>query len=403
MQSLYPTSTLSVSELTGRVRALVEMDLGNVTVEGEVSNFRRPASGHCYFTLKDADAQVRAVMWRSQTAGVPFVPKDGMLVRVEGYVSVYEPRGDLQVIAQAMHLAGEGALQKAFEALKHKLAAEGLFDTAHKRPLPPYPEAIGLITSGTGAALQDVLSVLGRRFPQVRVFLCPVKVQGMGAAEAIAEAVEAFNEVPEDHPLRVDLLLVGRGGGSVEDLWAFNEEVVARAIYASRIPVISAVGHETDFSIADFVADRRAATPSMGAELAVPDRRDVEAVVRGLHAALRESVTRKLVLHRQRINYLTGCYAFNRPVEQVRRYSQHLDGLVGRLHRGAGQHLRAERVRLEALHRHLEMLDPMRPLGRGYAWVERAGLPIRAARDLAAGDTVTLHFGDGRQEAEIKK
>jgi exodeoxyribonuclease VII large subunit len=379
------------------------MALGAVVVAGEVTHSRRPASGHCYFTLKDADAQVRAVMWRSQTAAVPFVPGDGMLVRVEGYVSVYEARGDLQVIAQEMQLAGEGALQKAFEALKRKLAAEGLFDAAHKQPLPPYPEAIGLVTSGTGAALHDMVSVLRRRFPQVRVLLCAVQVQGMGAAEAIAEAIEAFNEVPEGDPLRVDLLLVGRGGGSVEDLWAFNEEIVARAIHASRLPVISAVGHETDISIADFVADCRAATPSMGAELAVPDRRDVEAAVRGLHAALHESLTRKLLLHRQRISYLTGCYAFNRPVDRVRQYGQHLDGLTGRLHRSARQHLRGEQVRLEALRRQLEMLDPMRPLGRGYAWVERGGQPVRSAHELAAGDAVTLNFRDGRKEADIKK
>ncbi|HMB89444.1 MAG TPA: exodeoxyribonuclease VII large subunit, partial [Rhodothermales bacterium] len=261
---------LSVSDLTRGLREVVETQFDNVWVEGELSNFRQYRSGHCYFTLKDDDAQLRCVMWKHFTQYVFFDPQDGMLVRLHGHASVYETRGELQLVTRSMQLAGEGALQKAFEELKQRLEAEGLFAPGHKQSLPPYPESIGIITSGDGAALHDILSVLSRRFPQVRVLVCPVHVQGMGAAEEIAEAITTFNSLPPGDDFRPDVLIVGRGGGSAEDLWAFNEEVVARAMYDAEIPTISAVGHETDYSISDYVADVRAATPSMAAELVVP-------------------------------------------------------------------------------------------------------------------------------------
>ena len=237
---------LGVAELAEGIRACLEREFADVWVEGEISNFHRHRSGHCYFTLVDEAAQVRCVLWRHFTPYVFFEPKDGLLVRVHGKVSFYERRGTAQVVARSMQLAGEGALQRAFEQLKAKLAGEGLFEAQHKKPLPRFPETIGVVTSGSGAALQDVLSILERRFAAVRVLVCPVPVQGLGAAGAIAEAVEAFNAVEPGDPLRADLLIVGRGGGSAEDLWAFSEERVARALFASQIPIISAVGHETD-------------------------------------------------------------------------------------------------------------------------------------------------------------
>ncbi len=393
--------TRTVSEVVAGLKACVEDAFGEVEVTGELSNFNRARSGHCYFTLKDAAAQLDCVMWRGFTRYVFFEPQDGMLVRLKGSASVYERRGQLQLVAKSMRLAGEGALQQAFERLKKKLAAEGLFNAARKKPLPPFPEAIGLVTSGESAALQDLLSVLGRRFPQVRVLLRPVAVQGLGAAGQIAEAVAAFNAAPPDGTPRPDLLIVGRGGGSAEDLQAFNEEVVARAIAASEVPVISAVGHETDTSIADFVADARAATPSMAAEVAVPDRREVEALVRAFYEDLAGNLRQRLREARQRVAHLTASRAFHRPADLLRRRQQEADDLVRRLARIGERLTEPQRRRLEHLQARLDALDPKRPLGRGYAFVERNGQPVRQAATLERGDRVTLRFGDGAREAAI--
>lgn len=266
---------LSVAELTRGLSDLVEDRYDDVWVEGELSDFTRAASGHCYFSLKDEDAQIRCVMWKHLTKYVYFEPEEGMQVRVNGHASVYERRGDLQIQAQAMRQAGKGAQQKAFEELKQTLQAEGLFAPERKQALPAFPDTIGVVTSGQGAAIHDIQSGLARRFPPAEVVLCPVKVQGLDAPRAVADAVAAFNDLPADDAQRPDLLIVGRGGGSTEDLWAFNEEVVARALDASNLPVVSAVGHESDVTIADLVADERAATPSAAAERVVPDRRDV--------------------------------------------------------------------------------------------------------------------------------
>ncbi|ARA91712.1 MAG: exodeoxyribonuclease VII large subunit [Bacteroidetes bacterium] len=393
---------LSVRELVRDLKEAVERGFGHVRVEGELSNVRRPASGHCYFTLKDADAQLRCVMWRFRAGALFFEPRDGLLVRAHGEVSIYERRGDLQMIVERLEPAGEGALQQAFEALKEKLRREGLFNAAHKKPLPPYPEAIGIVTSGSGAALHDVLSILERRYPLVRVLVCPVQVQGLGAAAAIAEAIAAFNALPPGDPLRPDVLIVGRGGGSAEDLWAFNEEPVARAIFASEIPIVSAVGHETDVSIADFVADVRAATPSMAAELVVPDRRDLIAAVRGARDALRSAMQRRLMQHRQHIRHLVRSYAFNRPPDRLRQEQQRLDDLTDRLHRAMHQRLQDRRRALAHLEDRLHALDPERPLRQGYARIERHGQRVRNAADLRPDDAVTLHFHDGARRARIE-
>lgn len=394
-------TVLSVSELTTSLREVVENAYDNVWVEGELSNFKRPASGHCYFTLKDAEAQLRCVMWRSAANRIFFQPRDGLLVRIRASASVYERRGDLQLIAHAMQMAGEGALQKAFEELKRKLNSEGLFDATHKKTLPPFPEKIGIITSGTGAAIHDMLSILERRFPQITALVCPVQVQGIGAAEQVAEAIEAFNEVPPGDPYHADVLLVGRGGGSAEDLWAFNEEVVARAIFASAIPVISAVGHESDISIADFVADVRAATPSMAAELAVPDRREIRMVVDGFSHALESAVSRQIDSARQRVNYLVGSYHFNRIRDRMGQEHQRVDELQGRLLRGMQQYIAQTRDQTTALEQQLALLDPNRPLRLGYVQVSRDGVPVQEARALGTGERVTLRFLDGERSARI--
>jgi exodeoxyribonuclease VII large subunit len=394
-------SILSVRELVGGLSRVVEEAYSDVWVEGELSNFSRAASGHCYFTLKDGDAQIRCVMWRHLTQYVFFTPEDGLQVRLHGDASVYERRGDLQLMVQSMRLAGKGALQEAFEELKRQLNSEGLFDAERKKPLPGFPETIGLVTSGQGAALHDMLSVIERRFPVAHVVLCPVPVQGMDAPPAIADAIARFNALPVDHKHRPDVLIVGRGGGSVEDLWAFNEEIVARAIAASELPLISAVGHETDVSIADLVADKRAATPSMAAEIAVPDRRDITLQVHALFDRLHEQTVSLVRTHRQRVESLANSRALHRPIHQLAQHRQALDHLIGRLTRAGAHVIERHKTRLGRLHDRLRGVDPEGPLRRGYALVDRAGRPVRRADPLHPNDAIVLHFQDGDRHARI--
>jgi len=404
------TDILSVSELTRGLSTLVESQYDDVWVEGELSDFTRAASGHCYFTLKDADAQIRCVMWKHLTQYVYFEPEEGMQVRVNGHASVYERRGDLQIMAQAMRQAGKGAQQQAYEELKQKLQAEGLFDASRKQSLPSFPEVIGVVTSGEGAALHDIRSVLERRFPPAQVVLCPVPVQGLDAPQAIADAIRAFNDVPaangqpgrgEDATPRPDLLIVGRGGGSTEDLWAFNDEGVARAIAASALPVISAVGHESDVSIADFVADERAATPSMAAEIAVPDHSDIAGRIRQLHNQLRRRSMRYIQDSRQRIDALVSSRAFHAPVRRLEQHRQRLDALADRLERSGDRLTEQARTRLTRLRDRLQAVDPEQPLRRGYAYPTRDGAPIESVEALSPGDRVALRFQDGERTTEV--
>ncbi len=392
---------LSVAELTRGLSDLVEDRYDDVWVEGELSDFTRAASGHCYFSLKDEDAQIRCVMWKHLTQYVYFEPEEGMQVRVNGHASVYERRGDLQIQAQAMRQAGKGAQQKAFEELKQKLQAEGLFAPERKQALPAFPDTIGVVTSGQGAAIHDIQSGLARRFPPAEVVLCPVKVQGLDAPRAIADAVAAFNDLPADDAQRPDLLIVGRGGGSTEDLWAFNEEVVARALDASNLPVVSAVGHESDVTIADLVADERAATPSAAAERVVPDRRDVAHRVRALHDRLRSRVTGRLQDARQRVDALVASRAFHAPARRLEQHRQHLDALVDRLGRGGARAVDRARTRLAHLRDRLHALDPEQPLRRGYVHLTQDGTSVQSAESLQDGDRVRLHFQDGHRDAEV--
>ncbi|WP_263788217.1 exodeoxyribonuclease VII large subunit [Salinibacter grassmerensis] len=394
-------SVLSVAELTRGLSDLVEDHYDDVWVEGELSDFTRAASGHCYFSLKGEDAQIRCVMWKHLTQYVYFEPEEGMQVRVNGHASVYERRGDLQIQAQAMREAGKGARQKAFEELKQKLQAEGLFAPERKQALPAFPDTIGVVTSGQGAAVHDIQSGLARRFPPAEVVLCPVKVQGLDAPQAIADAVAAFNDLPAGDAQRPDLLIVGRGGGSTEDLWAFNEEVVARALDASGLPVVSAVGHESDVTIADLVADERAATPSTAAELVVPDRRDVAERVHALHDRLHSRVTGRLQTARQHVDALVSSRAFHTPTRHLEQHRQRLDTLVDRLERGGVRAVDQARRRVTRLRDRLQALDPEQPLRRGYVHLTQDGTSVQSAESLQDGDRVRLHFQDGHRDAEV--
>lgn len=393
-------SVLSVQELVSGLNDLVSSTYDDVWVEGELSDFTRAASGHCYFSLTGEDAEIRCVMWRHLTKYVSFAPEDGLQVRAHGHAAVYERRGELQIQVQSMRLAGKGARQEAFERLKRKLRGEGLFDAERKQPLPSMPQTIGIVTSSKGAALRDIVSVVQRRFPPARLVLHPVPVQGMEAPQAIADAITTFNETEGGQ--RPEVLIVGRGGGSVDDLWAFNEEVVARAIARSSLPVVSAVGHETDVSIADLVADERAATPSMAGEIVVPDRQELESAIRTLVDRMQQTVARRVSEARRHVEHLTRSRAFHRPAHRLDQYRQTIDTLVGRLQHASERLLDRKRSRLEQLRTQLRAADPEAPLRRGYALVERDGEAIHRARTLQPGDAVEIQFQDGEQPARIE-
>lgn len=321
-----------------------------------------------------------------------------MKVIARGAITVYPPRGNYQIDADQLTPVGIGELQLAFERLKQKLAAEGLFNPEHKKPIPEYPERIGIITSETGAALQDIRSVLARRFPSLEVILLPVRVQGAGAAEEIAQAIEEMDAYG-----RVDVLIVGRGGGSLEDLWAFNEEVVARAIFASRIPIISAVGHEIDFSIADFVADMRAPTPSAAAELVVRDRLELLEVIKNYCYTMYGSLREEIASRRERVQSLVASYSFNRPKDLVRESAQRVDELERNLTTRFSHHLQLIHERQRTLQHRLEALSPRAVLRRGYALVRKHGVLVVSARRLRAGDEASIQFHDGEVLTKVQK
>ena len=315
---------LTVSELTREIKDILEDKFPNVWVEGEISNLRIPTSGHIYFTLKDDSSQIRAVLFKMQARTLRFVPEDGLHIICRGRVSLYEKRGDYQLILESIEPKGIGALQLAFFQLKEKLEKEGLFDPAQKKTIPMVPQKIGIVTSPTGAVIQDMLHILERRFENLHILLYPVRVQGKGASSEIAEAIKYFNKWTE-----VDVIIVGRGGGSLEDLWAFNEEVVARAIYHSKIPIISAVGHETDYTVADFVADLRAPTPSAAAELVVRDKREMKNILHYLGGRLENQMLQILQGYRTHLSHLRKI--FKEPGKRIEEYFLRVDDLVNRL------------------------------------------------------------------------
>ena len=391
-------NVVTITELTRQIKQSLETSFPRMWVEGEISNFKHHTSGHLYFTLKDEGAQLSAVMWRSRVANLTFPPEDGMKVIARGSITVYPPRGNYQIDVEQIQPIGIGELQIAFERLKQKLAAEGLFDPAHKKPIPEFPERIGVITSETGAALQDIRSVLSRRHPSVEVILASVRVQGVGAAEEIAEAIEQMNRYGD-----IDVLIVGRGGGSLEDLWAFNEERVARAIYASKIPIISAVGHEIDFSIADFVADLRAPTPSAAAELVVRDRTELLEDIGNLCYTMRGAIDTQMSSFRERVASLLTSYSFNRPRDLVREFSQRVDEFDRSLGFSFNHIARAAHQRYDSLRYQLQALNPHGVLKRGYSIVRKEGRIVSSARFLHRGDEAEIQFHDGTIGVQIEK
>lgn len=389
---------LTVSALTRKIKELLENSFPRLWVEGEISNLKLATSGHLYFTLKDADSQISCAMWRSRAGMLVFQPENGMKVIVEGDLQVYERGGNYQLIVQQIQPAGLGSLQAAFEALKRRLNKEGLFDPAHKQPLPDFPQRVGVVTSPTGAAIRDIISVMRRRQPGVEIILYPVRVQGEGAAGEIARAIEDFNQFGE-----VDVLIVGRGGGSLEDLWAFNEEIVARAIYASRIPIVSAVGHEIDFSIADFVADRRAATPSAAAELVVRDRGELQGQLNYYREKFAGQLQSFIEERRTRLKNLRSGYGFRRPQDLIYQSMQRLDELQRSMQMLSRHHIDLKRSGLGNLQRQIAALNPEAVLNRGYSICYKNGTILKDAAAVSAGDHVKVRLAKGEFGAQVER
>ena len=391
----------SVGEVTKWIRNLIAGDpiLRNIMVRGEISNFNAYRSGHAYFTLKDKDACLKCVMFSWQGKGLRFRPKDGMQVIAGGAVRVYEAGGVYQLYVETMVPEGTGDLAAAFQQIKEKLAAEGLFDADRKKPLPKFPATIGVVTSLSGAVLRDIYRVSKRRFPSVRLVLYPVQVQGETSAAEVAEGIRYFNE-----KFPVDVMIVGRGGGSAEDLWSFNTEEVVRAISASEIPVISAVGHETDYTLSDLAADVRAATPSQAAELAVPDARELAARISGLAARLAGARDRWMNAKRMKLLVCLRRRAMATPQRIIEGKRERLARASERLSAGAWQRFREKQQRLDVTMDRLELLNPIRMLRRGYGVVENGdGRVVRSVGETRQGDRLTVILADGRVHADVRE
>lgn len=396
------TLVLSVSQLNRYIKMNFDADenLANIFISGEISNFTNHyRTGHLYFTLKDDSAAVRAVMFNSSAKRLKFMPEDGMKVIARGRVSVYEASGQYQLYVDDMQPDGVGALNLAYEQLKEKLQKEGLFSEHHKKPLPPYPEKVGVITSPTGAAVRDIINVLGRRFPYVEIVFCPVLVQGEGAHLQLTDAVNLFNS-----ERAADVIIIGRGGGSIEDLWEFNDEGLARAVYNSEIPVISAVGHETDFTICDFVADMRAPTPSAAAELAVPDANELQYALSALKNRMFLNVSSGIADRRSRLEYLTSKGALKSPDEMLSNRSQRLDTAFSKMLSSYENRIGGKKVEFISAATALSKLDPMSVLMRGFAFVsDKNGKNVYSSQALAKGDKINVRFHDGSAVCEVKE
>ena len=365
---------LSISQLNAEVSQLLNQGFAAVWVEGEISNFTRASSGHLYLTLKDAGAQVRCAFFKGNAMRLKLNPRNGLKVVARGKIGLYEPRGDYQMVLDTMEEAGEGALQRQFEALKQQLQAQGLFADVHKQALPSFPRAIGVVTSPTGAAIRDIINVLKRRCPQIPVLVYPVLVQGEGAKEQIAQAI-----AQADREQRCEVLIVARGGGSIEDLWAFNEELVAQAIYQCSLPIISGVGHEIDFTIADFVADQRAPTPSAAAELVSPDMQALQQRVQQLKLQLWRFQQRQLQSAYQQVQQLSQRLNQQRPTQKLQQKAQRLDELDLRLNAAIQRRLQQQHLRLTHLQTRLQQRSPQRQLQQQHAQLERLQTRLQRA------------------------
>lgn len=394
-------SAWTVSELTAYIRELFAIDyrLQDLEVSGEISNFTRARSDHLYFTLKDAGAQIKCVMWRSAAERLFFQPEEGDAVVANGRISVYEAGGVYQLYVEHMQPAGRGNLAVAFEQLKQRLADEGLFEVAHKKPIPLTPRKIGIVTSADAAALRDILNVLNRRYPLVSVLIAPTLVQGADAPPQIARALQWL-----DGRSDIDTIIVARGGGSIEDLWAFNDERVARAIFAAQHPIITGVGHETDFTIADFVADQRAPTPSAAAELATPDIEEIRPLLQGYAAMLRADLDDLIRQKRWQVQTLARALTHLSPQARLDNTRQRLDVTSARLDRALTSQLVHVRNRLAVAEVGLTAVSPLATLSRGYAIVRHPdGRLVRAAAEVAAGDGLTIQVADGQFTVEVSE
>lgn len=383
---------LTISELTRKIRGSLEQEFFNLWVVGEVSNLKKPTSGHMYLTLKDTNAQLQAVMFKSVANQVKFELKDGMEVLTFGSVTVYESRGQYQLIIESIEPKGIGALQLAFLQLKEKLEKEGLFDPVHKKPLPLLPKKIAVVTSITGAAIRDILNVINRRFARVEILIYPVKVQGEGAAREIAQAIRDLNAISD-----IDVMIVGRGGGSLEDLWAFNEEAVARSIYASKIPIISAVGHEIDVTISDLVADKRALTPTEAGELVVPRYDQLEDSLVKIKARLIQYLYNKILFIKSRMQGIKNSFSFKRPFDKVFRLQQELDEITQRLVTRCKHIVELERQRLIGFTNRLDNVSPLKVLNRGYSITTNVeeDKPVKSSEGLTIGKRMRTRLFQG--------
>jgi len=391
---LFEPASRSVTEVTRILRGLIESDpeLQDIWVKGEISNLSRPGSGHLYFTLKDPHSSLRCVIWKNDVQKISITPRDGDEIEVHGSINIYETQGQYQLYANSIRPVGEGTLYREFLELKSKLEAEGLFDAERKRSIPDFPECIGVVTSPTGAAIQDIINTLQRRFPSVRLVISPTRVQGIEAPQGIIAALGLLNRI-----VRPDVIILARGGGLIEDLWAFNDEGVARAIARSEAPVICGVGHETDFTIADFVADLRAPTPTAAAELAAPNRDELLGTISELENSLVQSALARINDFNLALAASKNQLTLRSPLYRLRSGRQSVDEFSRRLTRALIQHFRITRVNLDSLRQHLIALSPIEILKRGYAVLStQDNTIVRTVRQLSAGEELNVRLHDGK-------
>ena len=390
---------ITVSQLNSYIKDKIADDefLNTVYIKGEISNFKHHYTGHMYFTLKDENSLIKCIMFKTYTSHLDFVPKDGMKVLILGSVSVFERDGVYQIYCKAMQEDGLGSLYKAYEKLKEDLGKEGLFDEEHKRKIPKYPDTIGVLTSQTGSVIRDIINVSTRRNPNVNIKLLPVPVQGEGAGEKIADAIKIMNE-----KINPDVIIIARGGGSLEDLWPFNEEIVARAIFASNIPIISAVGHETDFTIADFVADLRAPTPSAAAELAVPDIASVRLSLEKYNNRFKIALMKKLEVMKLRYEKCMTAKAFKNPLDRIENNYLRLDNYIKIINLGISNKYNENKNKFINIISKIDSLSPLKTLSRGYTITQKEGRIIKKSSALNKDDNIEIKFIDGTVNAVVK-
>lgn len=390
----------TVSDINRYLRNIISRDilLSGLMVRGEISNYKNHYSGHMYFTLKDESSLIKCVMFRTHNCQLKFMPENGMRVIVGGYISVFERDGQYQLYAESMQPDGVGALHMAFEQLKQKLEKEGLFDRRLKKTLPRLPRYVGVVTSSTGSVIKDIINVMGRRYPNINIKVYPVAVQGEGAAKQISKAIDRFNELK-----CVDVIILARGGGSLEELWAFNEEVVARSIFKSHIPVVSAVGHETDYTIADFVADERAPTPSAAAEIVAPDKKSLKNELNNLVYRLAKSLNHNLIIQRNRLSRVTESTAFKQPYDRVYQERMRIDIYQKNLIRALQVNFSSYKSRFEVLAGKLDALSPLKIMSRGYSVVKNKenGKIVKSINDVYKGADLEINLMDGTVDCSV--